>query len=88
MINSDILHKLRVQQNRCIRIINTRMTTSELYQMYKILDIDSIIDVELCKLGYKLNTNDLPVNLLTSLKGDARGRTLEKKTHLQYKKQM
>ena len=82
MINSEMLNKLRVQQNRCICIINTRMTIPELYQTYKILDIESVIDVELCKLGYKLNTSNLPVNLLTSLKGDARGKTLEKKKHL------
>ena len=39
-----------------------------------------MIDLELCKLGYKLTSNCLPVNLLASLKGDATGKTLTK-TH-------
>ena len=42
------------------------------------MSIDDVIDLELCKLGFKLNNDMLPVNLLASLKGDARGKTLMK----------
>ena len=42
------------------------------------MSIDNVIDLELCKLGFKLNNDMLPVNLLASLKGDARGKTLTK----------
>ena len=80
MISSDLLSKLRTQQNHCIRILDTRLSVTELYKKYKILNIDNVIDLELCKLEFKLNNDILPVNLLTSLKGDARGKTLEKNT--------
>ena len=43
------------------------------------MSLDNIIDLELCKLGYKLTNNCLPSNLLVSLKGDARGNSLKKK---------
>ena len=80
MISSDLLSKLCAQQNHCIRILDSRLSVTELYKKYKILNIDNVIDLELCKLGFKLNNNILPVNLLTSLKGNARGKTLEKNT--------
>ena len=80
MISSDLLTKLRTQQNHCIRILDTQLSVAELYKKYKILNIDNVIDLQLCKLGSKLNNNILPVNLLTSLKGNARGKTLEKNT--------
>ena len=79
MISSDLLSNLRTQQNCCIRILDTGLSVTELYKKYKILNIDNVIDLELCKLGFKLNNDILPVNLSTSLKGNARGKTLEKK---------
>ena len=39
-----------------------------------------MIDLELCKLGFQIQHDELPVNLLTSLKCDATGKTLVK-TH-------
>ena len=82
MISSDLLSKLRTQQNHCICILDTRLSVTELYKKYKILNIDNVIDLELCKLEFKPNNDILPVNLLTSLRGDARGKILEKKTQL------
>ena len=79
MISSELLCKLHTQQNHCIRILDTRLSLTNLYRKYKILSIDNVIDLELCKLGFKLNNDMLPVNLLASLKGDARGKTLKKK---------
>ena len=78
MISSDLLSKLRIQQNHCIRMLDTRLSLTKLYAKYKILNIDNVIDLELCKLGFKLHNVMLPVNLLASLKVDARGKTLEK----------
>ena len=79
MISSEPLCKLCTQQNHCIHILDTRLSLTDLYKKYKILSIDKVIDLELCKLGFKLNNDMLPVNLLASLKGNARGKTLEKK---------
>ena len=79
MISSELLCKLRTKQNHSIHILDTRLSLTDLYKKYKILNIDNVVDLELCKLGFKLNNDMLPVNLLTSLKGDARSKTLEKK---------
>ena len=76
MISSELLCK----QNHCICILDTRLSLTDLYRKYKILSIDNVIDLELCKLGFKLNNDMLPVNLLVSLKGDARGKTFKKNT--------
>ena len=78
MISSELLCKLHTQQNHCIHILDSRLSLTDLYKKYKVLTIDSVINLELCKLGFKLNNDMLPVNLLASLKGDARGKTLEK----------
>ena len=63
---------------RCICMLDTRLSLTDLYRKYKIMSIDNVIDLELCKLGFKLNNDMLPVNLLASLKGDARGKPLKK----------
>ena len=80
MISANLLSKLRTQQNQCIRLLDTMLPLTELYTKYKILTIDNVIDLELCKLGFKLHNEMLPVNLTASLKVDARGKSLEKKT--------
>ena len=79
MISSELLCKIHTQQNHCIRILDTRLSLTDMYKKYKILSIDNVIDLELCKLGFKLNNDMLPVNRLALLKGDARGKTLEEK---------
>ena len=79
MISSELLCKVHTQQNHCIRILDTRLSLTDLFKKYKVLTIDSVINLELCKLWFKLNNDMLPVNLLASLKGNARGKTLEKK---------
>ena len=78
MISSELLYKLHTQQNQCIHMLDTRLSLTDLCRKYKIMSIDDVIDLELCKLGFKLNNDMLPVNLLASLKGDARGKTLTK----------
>ena len=79
MISCELLNKLRSQQNCCVRMIDAQIPVLEVYKKYKIMSLDNIIDLELCKLWYKLTNNCLPSNLLVSLKGDARGKPLEKK---------
>ena len=80
MLNSTLLTKIRSQQNCCMRTLDKNISPPLSYNKYKILPIDKVIDLELCKLGYKLNHNMLPVSLLSSLKGDAVGKSMEK-TH-------
>ena len=78
MASTELIHKLRTQLNKCIRTLDPIVQLSSAYKKYDILTIDKVIDLELCKIDYKIKTRKLPVNLLTSLKGDATGKTLEK----------
>ena len=72
--------KLKIQQDKCMRLIDSRLTTDQVYVKYKILQLDHLIDLELCKMGFKLRLNELPVNLLDTFKSDSKGDSLEK-TH-------
>ena len=65
MANSDLLMKLRTQQNCCMRILDPQIPVSLVYEKYNVLDIDYMIDLKLCKLGYKINHNNLPGKSLT-----------------------
>ena len=51
-----------------------------MYVKYKILKLEQVIDLELCKMGFKLQSSELPVNLLDTFKSDSKGDSL-KKTH-------
>ena len=55
-----------------------KSSLSTTYKKYGILGIDHVIDLELCKQGYKLTNNILPVNLVASLNSDATGKSLTK----------
>ena len=72
--------KLKIQQDKCMRLIDSRLATDQVYVKYRILQLDHLIDLELCKMGFKLQLNELPVNLLDTFKSDSKGDSLEK-TH-------
>ena len=55
------------------------MYLDDIYRKYKILKLNEVVDLELKKLGYKVNYNVLPSNLLAAIKIDSKGNTLEKK---------
>ena len=78
MTNANQLAKLIIQQNNCMRMLDKNMPLSQTYIKYKILKLVDVIDLELCKLGFKVYHDLLPVNLLASLKCDATVTTLAK----------
>ena len=78
MTNATQMAKLTLQQNNCMRMLDKNMPLSQMYIKYKILKLINVIDLELCKLGFKIYHDLLPVNLLASLKCDATGTTLAK----------
>ena len=80
MTSARQISKLKLQQDKCMRLIDGRLTTNQVYVKYKILKLDQVIDLELCKMGFKLRLNELPVNLLDTFKSDSKGDSLEK-TH-------
>ena len=80
MTNVTQMAKLTTQQNNCMRMLEKNLPLLQAYSKYKILRLKKVIDLELCKLGFKVYHDLLPVNLLASLKCDATGTTLLK-TH-------
>ena len=80
MISASQLEKLKSQQDRCLWLIDNRLPVDQAYAKYKILKIEQVIDLELCKMGFKIHSGDLPKNLLANIKSDAKGDSL-RKTH-------
>ena len=78
MASSELIQKFQTQQNKCIRTLDYTTDVSSIYTKYHVLTVNQIIELELCKIGYKIKTGELPVNLLTAFKGDASGKSLAK----------
>ena len=53
MASEHLLSKLQVEQNKCIKLLNSLLRLTEIYNEYNILMVDKVIDLELKKLGYK-----------------------------------
>ena len=70
MYNKGMLNKLQKIQNKCIKIIKTKQCNS-------IIKIDSLVKIELCKLGFKTIHGLLPSNLNTCLNTNAQGNSLK-----------
>ena len=80
MIHASQLAKLRSQQDKCMRLIDSKLSADQVYTKYKVLKIEQVIDLELCIMGFKVHLGDLPENLLATIKSDAKGSSL-RKTH-------
>ena len=78
MNSMNQLAKLITQQNNCMCMLDKNIPVTQTYIKYRILKLEDVIDLELCKLGFKVYHNVLPVNLLASLKCDATGTILAK----------
>ena len=70
--------KLRVEQNKCVKLLNRTSPLDNLYKNYRILKLDEVIDLEFKKFGYKVYRNLLPKNLLHEVRTDLKGSSLTK----------
>ena len=80
MLSKHLITKLTSVQRKAVSLIDPRKSTDELFKMYKILDITELINLELCKLGYKLCHDLLPKKLAENMKKDPKHLSIEK-TH-------
>ena len=80
MTNECLLAKIRVEQNKCVKLLNRTSPLNNLYKNYQILKLDEVIDLEFKKFGYKVHRNLLPKNLLHEVRTDSKGSSLSK-TH-------
>ena len=53
MINASQLAKLKSQQDKCMRLIDSKLPADQVYTKYKVLKIEQVIDLELCKWALK-----------------------------------
>ena len=74
MINEELLELLvRREQNKCITLLHKTMPVNEIYKKYTILQLDELINLELKKLSYKANANQLPSNFLSAIRTGSDG---------------
>ena len=80
MISKGQLNDLRKVQMKCLKLVNPSIPTNRVLPHLKILNIEKLIDLEQCKLGYKLCHQMLPVALTNLIKQDQNNTDLTK-TH-------
>ena len=64
MASKTELNDLRKIQNQCIHIINKKSATSDIagqYEKLKILKLDHLKNLQLCKLGHMISHDQLPI---------------------------
>ena len=61
-----------------MRLIDSNLPIEQVYNKYKVLKIEQVIDLELCKMGFKVHLDDLPENLFATIKCDATGSSFMK----------
>ena len=80
MISKGQLNDLRNIQMKCLKLVNPSIPTNRVLSQLKVLNIEKLIDLEQCKLGYKLCHQMLPVVLTKLIKQDQNNTDLTK-TH-------
>ena len=80
MLNRGQIQELKSIQNKCVRVINPTIPTKERLTKLNILSIDQLVELEQCKLGYKLCNQMLPTVLTKLTKQDLHNKDMTK-TH-------
>ena len=78
MLPQGSLTKLQKEQDKCVKLINPSIKLTEAYSKYNILNIKELIQMENCKLGYRVCNQDLPYKVLEAIEHDHQGKTLHK----------
>ena len=78
MITSEDMKKLQRIQNKCVQLIDLKMSVDEIYRTHKILNITQMIDLENYKIWFKHYQNRLPVRLSKLMNEDQYGKSLIK----------
>ena len=78
MLSCRDLKKLEKLQNQCVKLIEPRQSTNEIYKKYRILKFKDLIDLELAKFGFKSVHKLLPNRIISLTSTDHLGRSLIK----------
>ena len=72
MITCEDKQKLQKIQNKCIQLIDVKMSVEDIYREYKILNLTQMIDLENYKVWFKHYHNKLPAKFSKLMSEDRR----------------
>ena len=78
LISTEELKKLAKLQDKCVDLIDTRLSITETYKKYSILPLQKLIELEMYKTWHKCYLNLLPTKLTGLMKEDHNKLNLEK----------
>ena len=78
MISSEELRKLSRLQDKCVNLIDQRLSIAETYRKYDILPFNKVIELEMYKTWHKCYLQMLPTKLTCLMKEDHNKLNLEK----------
>ena len=78
MISAEEQKKITKLQDKCVDLIDTRLSKTETYKTYKILPFQKLIELEMYKIWHKCYLNLLPTKLIGLMKEDHNKLNLEK----------
>ena len=70
MLHSSMIQKLTRIQNTAVKLIDTKVDVGKLYRKHKILKFADMVNIEQCKMGYKLCHGLLPKALVVNMVKD------------------
>ena len=79
MASCENLNKIKMIQNKCMKMIQPNSMASQTYKELNLLDFTELIDLENKKLGYKISNKLLTTHMLEIIQCDPQNKTLIKK---------
>ena len=81
MLSANLKNDLINVQNKCVKLHNTNIPKEKVYKSMKILKLSALIELEQCKIGYKLCHTLLPTSLSRLMTQDHQDGTMIKTHH-------
>ena len=78
MASRCLISQIQMIQNKAVSCIEPGLKPNLVYHKHKILTVDLMIKLELCKLGYQMTNNMLPKPLCHALQTDHHERSTAK----------
>ena len=73
MLPQGSITRLQREQDKCVKLIDPAIKLTEVYSKYNILTVKELIQLENCKLGYRVHNHDLPNKVLEAIEHDQFG---------------
>ena len=73
MLPQGSITRLQREQDKCVKLIDPAIKMTEVYSKYNILTVKELIQLENCKLGYRVHNHDLPNKVLEAIEHDQFG---------------